>query len=280
MNDNFKTWEEAVCWLRKQPDAQELVRSCYYDDPLAESSRRFYDSSEWLATRELILSAGKGKMLDIGAGRGIASFAFVKDGWEVTALEPDPSEIVGTGAINKLVMEQGLPITVVNKWGESLPFADQTFDLVYVRAVLHHARDLYTFCSEVARVLKPNGVFLAVREHVISKKEDLRKFLDVHPLHKLYGGENAFLLKEYKDALLSAGLVIVRTIKPLESPINYWPQDRISMCEEILARIRIVPAFFVNSVASLDTMSNFILMMASLVDNRPGRHYSFMSVKL
>jgi hypothetical protein len=45
-------------------------------------------------------------------------------------------------------------------------------------------------CKEIARVLRPSGRFIAVRDHVISKPEDLPKFLDTHPLHNLYGGEH------------------------------------------------------------------------------------------
>jgi len=218
-------------------------------------------------------------MLDIGAGRGIASFAFAKDGWQVTALEPDQSDIVGSGAIKNLADHENLAITVVNEWGETLPFDNSSFDLVYVRAVLHHARDLQRFCSEIVRVLKPNGMLLAVREHVISKTDDLETFLYVHPLHKLYGGENAFLLKEYKDAMISAGFDIVRTIKPFENPINFSPQSRRSLCGEILNRVKIVPAGLKDILLSRNFVLSLLLRLAGLLDNRPGRHYSFVCIK-
>jgi hypothetical protein len=28
------TWEQAVRWLREQPEQQDLVRACFYDDPV------------------------------------------------------------------------------------------------------------------------------------------------------------------------------------------------------------------------------------------------------
>ena len=55
------------------------------------------------------------------------------------------------------------------------------------------------------RVLRPDGIFIAAREHVISREADLGRFLDQHPLHHLYGGENAFLLERYIGALHNAG---------------------------------------------------------------------------
>lgn len=59
---------------------------------------------------------------------------------------------------------------------------------VFARQVLHHARNLEMLCREVSRVLKPHGIFIATREHVISKPEDLARFLKKHPLHQFYGG--------------------------------------------------------------------------------------------
>src|SRR6202040_1201267 len=123
---------------------------------------------------------------------GISSYALARDGWRVTALEPDPSDVVGAGAIEQLAAVSNLPIEVVRDWGETLPFADATFDLVYGRQVLHHARDLRTLCAEMGRVLKSGGTFLATREHVIFRDADLAVFLAEHPLHRLYGGENAY----------------------------------------------------------------------------------------
>ena len=149
--------------------------------------------------------------------------ALAADGWRVVALEPDPSDLVGAGAIRMLAGETGADIEVVEEWGERLPFADRTFDCVHARQVLHHARDLGMLCREMARVLKPGGMFIATREHVIDLPEDLPEFLAMHPLHMLYGGENAFGLEQYLDAIVVAGLRLTKILSPLESPINYFP---------------------------------------------------------
>ena len=193
MSGRGRTWEEAVLWLKAQPEEVELVRACFFDDPLIDAAERYYASSEWDAVRKLTGPTG-GRALDVGAGRGISSYALARDGWQVTALEPDPSAVVGAGAIEQLATASNLPIEVVRDWGESLPFPDASFDLVYGRQVLHHARDLPTLCAEMARVLKPAGTFIATREHVIFKDADLAVFLAEHPLHRLYGGENAYRL--------------------------------------------------------------------------------------
>jgi ubiquinone/menaquinone biosynthesis C-methylase UbiE len=41
--------------------------------------------------------------------------------------------------------------------GENLPFADDTFDIVYSNGVLHHTPDTERAIAEVYRVLKPGG---------------------------------------------------------------------------------------------------------------------------
>ncbi|MFM6077526.1 MAG: class I SAM-dependent methyltransferase, partial [Dolichospermum sp.] len=211
MNAKLITWEEAVQSLRNQPLQKELVEYCYYDDPLESAAERFAQSEEWDAVTQLLKQKIPGQVLDIGAGRGISSYAFAKVGCSVTALEPDSSNLVGAVAISNLFKNTGLPIKIVQEWGETLPFANNTFDIVYGRAVLHHAKDLKQLCQEAARVLKPGGYFIATREHILSRKEDLQKFLDSHPLHHLYGGENAYLLEEYTDAIRSSGLQIIRS---------------------------------------------------------------------
>ena len=42
----FTTWEEAVVWLRNQPDQRQLVLDAFYDDPLAGAAERYFHSSE------------------------------------------------------------------------------------------------------------------------------------------------------------------------------------------------------------------------------------------
>jgi ubiquinone/menaquinone biosynthesis C-methylase UbiE len=198
--EQFRTWEQAVEWLLEQPDKEDLVKACYYDRPVKRAAERFWNSEEWQATRTLLQSS-VGKVLDVGAGSGISSFALAKDGWQTTALEPDSSHTVGAGAIRSLSNEYNLSIEVVQSYGEQLPFSDFTFDLIYARQALHHANDLNQLCKELFRVLKPGGTLLTVREHVISSPKQLEAFLNQHPLHQLYGGENAYTLSQYKAAL-------------------------------------------------------------------------------
>jgi SAM-dependent methyltransferase len=264
-----QTWEEAVTWLKSQPDQVELVRACFYDDPLIDAAERYFASSEWEAVRKL-LGPPRGRALDVGAGRGISSYALARDGWQVTAVEPDPSVVVGAGAIGTLAAASGLPIEVVLAWGESLPFEDASFDLVFGRQVLHHASDLTVLCQEMARVLKPGGTFLVTREHVIFKDADLAVFLAEHPLHRFYGGENAYRLREYERAILGAGIRLTRVINPWASDVNLFPRSAREIRELIHARLPFVPVAIVRP--SLLPRLGWLL-------RSPGTAYSFMGVR-
>ena len=281
MNDKLLSWEQAVDWLRQQPEKQDLVRYCYYDDPLELSAQRFYQGEEWTAIKELLGIDLQGKVLDVGAGRGISSYAFAKSGCQVVALEPDPSPLVGAQAIQSLVNYTQLPIEIIQEYGEGLPFVNSSFDIVYGRAVLHHAQELSQLCREAARVLKPGGILLATREHVISKQEDLPAFLESHALHHLYGGENAFLLQEYIEAIEQAGLKLKQVLGPWDSIINYAPMKKAEFQEMILSKFpEGIKSNLFQKLILLKPIENLIARYLSHRSQSPGRHYSFLAIKV
>lgn len=277
--DTFGTWEQAVLWLRSQHGSQELVVDAYYDDPLSLAAERFWQSEEWAATRQLI-PCKPGMALDVGAGRGIASYALARDGWDVAALEPDPSAVVGAAAIRNLAHERDLPIKVEQHSSERLPFEDESFDLVYGRAVLHHIEDLASAMCEVRRVLKPDGRAVFVREHVISKEEDRQLFLDKHPLHKQYGGENAHQKRFYEKSLSDAGLIVTQVLGPLTSAVNYAPQTFDSLIAEICVRVGPKSVRSVlGAILHARGVGAIGMRLLECLDNRPGRHYSFVAIR-
>jgi len=276
----FTTWEDAVVWLRNQPDKRRLVLDAFYDDPLISAAERYFGSDEWQAVAN-ILQDRTGKALDVGAGRGIASYALARSGFVVTALEPDPSAVVGAAAIRRLAAEARLPIEVVEEFSERLPFADNTFDVLFARAVLHHMRDLDGACREMFRVLRPGGILVAAREHVISREAHLEAFLAQHPLHHLYGGEHAYLLDRYVGALRGAKFAAIDVLAPLKSPINLFPHTietlRMAVVDRLTQKIPVKRLWR----AALTPRGVFasLLSMAESFDHRPGRLYSFVCHK-
>jgi SAM-dependent methyltransferase len=270
------TWEDAVRTLLADEGSAQLARDCYYDGTPLEAARRYAASDEWIALRGMLPAPG-GEALDLGAGRGIASYALASAGWRVTAVEPDPSGLVGAGAIESIARDTGLPITVVRTTGERMPLPDASVDVVFARQALHHAADLRALCREVARVLRPGGTLLAAREHVISKPADLPAFLAAHPLHRLYGGENAYTLAQYRGALEAAGLRVDACVGAFESVVNYAPYTLATLRDAIGERLRRLPAGGVAAAVLLsDAAFPRVLRIANALDRRPGRLYTFV----
>jgi SAM-dependent methyltransferase len=271
-------WEQAVASLLESQEGIALARDCYFDGTALEAGQRYWASEEWQAVRRLLPEV-TGKALDMGAGRGIASYALAREGWSVCALEPDSSDLVGAGAIRHMVAESGFSVEVFEAFGEKLPFHSGQFDLVVARQSLHHARDLRALIRELYRVLRPGGRLVAMRDHVISSPGDLTRFREVHPLHRLYGGEHAYLLREYTSAIRGAGFSLQQVIAPLESPINYAPLTRETLADSIADQL---PDFFnARRIARRVLRSPLIMTLAlkilQRIDNRPGRLYSFVA---
>jgi len=263
------SWEQAVLAFRADPKNRELMLACFYDDPLIKAAERYYASAEWTAVSAL-LGVHRGRVLDIGAGRGVSSYAFARSGWDVTALEPDPSAVVGAEAIRSLAGSAGLTIEIVEEWGERLPFDDNAFEAVYCRAVLHHARDLGKLCQEMHRVLQPGGLFLATREHVITNSSEIAAFQAEHPLHALYGGEYAYTLDEYRRAITSAGLAIEQQLNPMESDINLYPSSRGETKARWATRL---------GLPTSRVIPNWLLSLRGSISRTPGRLYTFLARK-
>lgn len=271
-----RSWEDAVTWLVEQSDRSDVVRECYFDRPVIDAVRRYAASQEWQEITKW-LPPSPGVALDVGAGNGLVSFALAKTGWRVVALEPDGSRFVGAEAIRSIAAMESLPIDVVQEWGERMTFPDEHFDLVMARQVVHHARDLDGMYAEMGRVLKPNGTLLAFRDHVIDSPQGLQEFLCNHPLHHLYGGENAFTLSQYRSAIEKCGLTIQRQWNHFDTVINYAPLTCETLAAKLTAKLPLGPLR--SPVAGLlkrQFAFKAMLKIASLINRKQGRAVSFL----
>lgn len=280
MKDSILSWEETVCYIRNLPEYNQLIIDAYLDENPMEASERYFKSGEWNEILKL-LPVKTGTVLDLGAGNGIASFSFARSGYNVYALEPDPGETVGREAINKIKNNTGLQISVLDATGENIPITDNSIDIVFARQVLHHAGSLTKMCSEAHRVLKYGGVLIAVREHVISSRHDLEAFLERHPLHKFYGGENAYTLDEYYYAFSQAGFKVVKNYGPYNSVINYAPMTKVGLKDHFVDRLgRYVSAPIARNIVEAEWLYRTICGFLTRRDNTPGRLYSFIARKI
>ena len=272
------SWEQAIEILRDDPAHQDLIFDAYLTRDLPANARRFAASAEFAEARSLLArhAPNARRVMDMPGGNGIATYAFASAGFEVTTVEPNPSDSVGRGAIATSLASAGLYATVIDAWGEALPFADASFDVAYVRQGLHHASDLPKMVAQIARVLVPGGVLLACREHVVDDYgPSLQAFLASQVDHQLYGGENAFTLVDYRAAMTGTGLAIELELGPHDSIVNAWPNTPEVLRRKILASR---PGRLLRKVLPDDAVTAIGMWHAHrrLI---PGRLYSFLAVK-
>lgn len=102
------------------------------------------------------LDEGYDRSLEIGAGTGYFSLNLLQAGVvsHATCTDISPGMV---SILNANARRLGLEVKAARADAESLPFADQSFDLLLGHAVLHHLPNLRRAFAEFHRVLRPGG---------------------------------------------------------------------------------------------------------------------------
>jgi ubiquinone/menaquinone biosynthesis C-methylase UbiE len=131
-----------------------------------EKAAEAYATGEHKAGRELELvvdfaaPTGTERVLDIGTGAGHTALALAPRVSSVVLTDPVPMMLA---TARRLFTEAGIRnAEFVEAVAERLPFPDESFDIVTTRLAAHHFDDVALACREVARVLRPGGVFIFV----------------------------------------------------------------------------------------------------------------------
>ena len=98
-----------------------------------------------------------GRGLEIGAGTGYFSLNLLRAGVLAEAVATDISPGM-LRTLERSAGELGLSVETAACEAAELPFDDDSFDLVFGHAVLHHLPDLGVAFREFRRVLRPGGV--------------------------------------------------------------------------------------------------------------------------
>ena len=97
------------------------------------------------------------EVLDLGCAGGFMAEALDERGARVTGIDPATEAIAAARAHAQTA---GRDIRYDTGKGEALPYDPESFDAVVCVDVLEHVDDLSKVVLEVARVLRPGGVFL------------------------------------------------------------------------------------------------------------------------
>lgn len=160
---------EVRAWRRSRAAAPS------HFDSIASEYNRQWSPHVWdhLLKRKLdLMAAAIGHAdrrlgLDLGCGLGVQTAAMAERGYHVVGVEP---------AIGLLQAGQRATGSVLAGDARALPFADASFDFAYAIGVLHHLPGRHAQADayrEVARVLKPGGVFLV---HETNPRNPLFRF--------------------------------------------------------------------------------------------------------
>jgi ubiquinone/menaquinone biosynthesis C-methylase UbiE len=118
---------------------------------------------------ELFSQEGKHDLLELGAGQGRDTFAFVAAGFNVTALDYEAESLRTIyDRVVAVGMDDRLQITP-HDVREALPYRDAGFDAVYSHMLFNMAlttSELDALTAEVYRVLRPGGLHLYTVRHV------------------------------------------------------------------------------------------------------------------
>ncbi|CAN5555704.1 hypothetical protein BH11BAC2_BH11BAC2_04440 [soil metagenome] len=164
--------------------------------------RRFL---EFLSYMELLPDVYPETVLELGCGVGYQSAFLAQIAKKVVATDlPDEDMATHTpGMIQAKSLHQQLNISNVELLGcsaESLPFPDNSFDMVYSSHVLEHIPDQDKALREIYRVLKPGGIHFCV---VPASFEKVYAFFNYY----VYLTQRAFyhLLNKLKTSKVSQG---------------------------------------------------------------------------
>lgn len=103
---------------------------------------------------EALQVAGK-LVLEIGLGEGSESERLIRAGAKWTGVDITSESV---GRVETRLTLQGLPYQDLRQGSVlDLPFADDSFDVVFSHGVLHHVPDIRTAQQEIHRVLRPGG---------------------------------------------------------------------------------------------------------------------------
>lgn len=151
--------------------------------------------------------AGK-EVLDLGCAGGFMAEAMAARGANVTGIDPAAEAIAAARAHARA---GGLRIGYDVGVGEALPYGDGSFDAVVCVDVLEHVADLDLVMAQVARVLRPGGLFLfdTINRNPLARLATITMAEDVLRLLPRGTHDPAMFIRpaELRRAMQGAGLV-------------------------------------------------------------------------
>jgi 2-polyprenyl-3-methyl-5-hydroxy-6-metoxy-1,4-benzoquinol methylase len=119
---------------------------------------------------------GRGELLDVAAGSGLAAEALAAQGWSVTALD------LGSELVDQIRARPGVHEALQHDLSSGpLPFGDERFSAVFAGEIIEHLVDTRRFLDELHRVLRPGGIAVITTPNLASFENRVRLLFGVYP---------------------------------------------------------------------------------------------------
>lgn len=191
--------------------------------------RDYEHASEEVAIRRLLKEKHFQEAVDIGGGYGRLCLLLEDFADKVTLAEPSKQQL----QIAKDFLKDHPKVEQLRMQADDLQFKDESKDLITMIRVMHHLPDPSLEFSEIARVLKPGGVFILEManyaharnriKHTVKFKKMPVKPVDIRSAENQRSEEVAFVNHNPKTVikqLAHAGLKVdkVLSVSNLRSP--------------------------------------------------------------
>lgn len=145
------------------------------------------------------------RVLDVATGGGHTALRFAPLVKEVIASDITPAMLAAAKAN---ITSKGIANVAFHEAdAESLPFADQEFDMVTCRIAPHHFPNIGLFVAEVVRVLKTHGVFL-LQDQVVSEDTDIDAYMNAFEKLRDPSHNRSLPVSEWTTLIEAAGMTI------------------------------------------------------------------------
>ncbi|MBI5670780.1 MAG: methyltransferase domain-containing protein [Chloroflexi bacterium] len=184
--------------------------------------------------------------LDVATGGGHTALKFAPRVGRVIASDLAPAMLY---AARDFIQSKGAANVAFSAAdAESLPFADQTFDLVTCRIAPHHFPDVFRFVQECARVLKPGGLLL-VQDQLVPDDDRAARYLDAFELLRDPSHNRIYAEYEWRGMFLDAGLT-VEAAEGYAKTAELVPWAELQDCTpEVIERLQVMLAQAPQAVA-------------------------------